>query len=106
MLDLFVRDASLAEFKPRLQLMKMFKKELKARQVPDKLKPRHSKVLNVLSYVTGYYGQFEHKLDLVINRLDLDAREKVRTLIDISKWNIQKFDQLKSNVDKTHRQLS
>jgi len=38
--------------------------------------------------------------------LDAQAREKIKTLIDVSKWTLQKFTQVKSNIDKTHRQLN
>jgi hypothetical protein len=39
-------------------------------------------------------------------RLDAAAREKVKTLIDVSKWTVQKFEQVKNNIDKRHRQLN
>lgn len=38
--------------------------------------------------------------------MDADAREKVKTLIDVSKWTVQKFAQVKNNIDKRHRQLN
>jgi hypothetical protein len=37
--------------------------------------------------------------------LDKQAREKIKLLIDIKKWTVQKFTVMKSNIDKTHRQL-
>ena len=40
-----------------------------------------------------------------MQRLDSEARRKVTELISIEKWTVQKFEQVKSNVDKTHRQL-
>ena len=49
--------------------------------------------------------QFKPKLNQTIERLDKDAREKIKTLIDVKKWTIQKFSTLKNNIDKTHRQL-
>lgn len=67
------------------------------------IKKRLGKVLNILHYILGYYGQFFGKLQRTIGRLDVAAREKVRTLIDVSKWTVQKFTQVKSNIDKTHR---
>jgi hypothetical protein len=48
-------------------------------------------VLNILSFVIGYYEQFKPKLGRTIARLDVQAREKIKTLIDISKWTLQKF---------------
>jgi hypothetical protein len=38
-----------------------------------------------------------------VDRLDSKAREKVKTLIDVSKWTVQKFSIIKNNIDKTHR---
>lgn len=70
------------------------------------IKKRLGKVLNILHYILGYYGQFFGKLQRTIGRLDVAAREKVKTLIDVSKWTVQKFTQVKSNIDKTHRQLN
>lgn len=56
-----------------------------------------------MHFTLGYYGQFKGKLIRTIARLDAQAREKVKTLIDVSKWTLQKFTQVKSNIDKTHR---
>jgi len=56
--------------------------------------------------VSSYYGQFRDKLASTLARLDSEAREKVKTLIDVSKWTVQKFAQVKSNIDKRHRQLN
>ena len=39
-------------------------------------------------------------------RLDKDSRQKIKTLIDIKKWTIQKFETVRNNIDKTHRQLN
>lgn len=38
-----------------------------------------------------------------VDRLDSKAREKVKTLIDVRKWTVQKFSIIKNNIDKTHR---
>jgi hypothetical protein len=62
---------------------------------------RVEKVGNILNFVIGYY-----RLTSTIARLDAEARDKIKTLIDISKWTVQKFSQVKSNIDKTHRQLN
>jgi hypothetical protein len=63
-------------------------------------------VINILHFTLGYYGQFTGKLQRTIDRLDKQARDKIRVLIDVSKWTVQKFTQVKSNIDKTHRQLN
>lgn len=49
---------------------------------------RLHKVINILHFVIGYYGQFREKLQRTIARLDAQAREKVRVLIDVSKWTV------------------
>ena len=67
---------------------------------------RLEKVINILHFTLGYYGQFKAKLQRTVARLDAAARDKVKVLIDVSKWTVQKFSQVKSNIDKTHRQLN
>ena len=54
----------------------------------NQVKERLRKVINILHFVIGYYGQFRDKLQRTIARLDAQAREKVRTLIDVSKWTL------------------
>ena len=46
------------------------------------------KVINILSFIHCYYGQFENKLRKTVERLDSAARTKVKTLIDVSKWTV------------------
>lgn len=61
---------------------------------PDVLaqvKERLNKVLNILHFTLGYYGQFKAKLQRTVLRLDAHARDKIKTLIDVSKWTVQKF---------------
>ena len=67
------------------------------------MKKRLSKVINVLNFILSYYGQFAEKLRNTVDRLDGAARTKVKTLIDVSKWTVQKFTIVKNNIDKTHR---
>ena len=67
------------------------------------VKERLYKVVNVLKFVHAYYEQFSAKLESTVKRLDSAARTKVKTLIDIGKWTVQKFSILKNNIDKTHR---
>ena len=67
---------------------------------------RLERVMNVMHFVCGYYSQFKDKLSSTLARLDAAAREKVKTMIDVSKWTVQKFAQVKNNIDKRHRQLN
>ena len=48
-------------------------------------------MLNCISFVLGYYSQFKDRLRKTTERLDAAAREKVKNLIDISKWSVAKF---------------
>ena len=75
-------------------------------KVKSQVLKRASRVCNILVYVISYYGQFKPKLAKTIARLDEQARDKIKTLVDVSKWTLQKFSQVKSNIDKTHRQLN
>lgn len=56
-----------------------------------------------MHFVCGYYSEFKDKLSSTLARLDAAARDKVKTLIDVSKWTVQKFQQVKNNIDKRHR---
>ena len=73
-------------FRSDLVKLQAYKKDVR-----DKILLRLQKVLNILSFVIGYYEQFKPKLGRTIARLDVQAREKIKTLIDISKWTLQKF---------------
>lgn len=66
---------------------------------------RLTQLVNALDFVHNYYGQFLGKLQSTVDRLDGNAREKVKTLIDVRKWTVQKFSIIKNNIDKTHKQL-
>jgi hypothetical protein len=49
---------------------------------------RLTATLNILEFVSGYYGQFRERLQSTIARLDANDRDKIKTLIDISKWTV------------------
>ena len=123
--DLFMRDSSLGQFQSRLAFLQLLLAHFKAKakQNASRIKPtlinllehvklnkmmtdRLTRVINVLDFVCGYYSQFREKLSSTLARLDAAAREKVKTLIDVSKWTVQKFAQVKNNIDKRHRQLN
>jgi hypothetical protein len=95
-LDLFMRDSSLGQFKARLQFLYIIKQNFKfkftsyfsTKQKTSKQYLRLEKTLNLLNFVTSYYSQFTGKLDSTLARLDAAAREKVKTLIDVSKWTV------------------
>lgn len=130
LVDLFIRDSSLGLFASRLAMVQLLYESLLLKQrhllcpqqnhLPEGLVhlpeygradralvlERIRKVLNILHFVLGYYGQFRDKLSRTIARLDAAARDKIKVLIDVSKWTLQKFTQVKSNIDKTHRQLN
>lgn len=109
-LDLFMRDSSLGQFTARLSFLELlhahFKSKKKYQRYSKRMSERLRVVVNVLNFVSNYYAQFREKLASTVARLDADAREKVKTLIDVSKWTVQKFAQVKNNIDKRHRQLN
>ena len=76
------------------------------RSLRQQMLARLTATLNILEFVSSYYGQFRERLQSTIARLDANARDKIKTLIDVSKWTVQKFAQVKNNIDKRHRQLN
>ena len=127
-LDLFIRDSSLGQFQARLSFLELLLEHFKAkakvffgadkvkdslitktvipRSLREQMLGRLTATLNILEFVSSYYGQFRERLHSTIARLDANAREKIKTLIDVSKWTVQKFAQVKNNIDKRHRQLN
>jgi midasin len=113
MLDLFLRDSSLGSYDARLKAVQLLSDAIEAKMAatPDgplrerKLQ-RAEVVQNCITFIIGYYSQFKERLRKTTERLDAAAREKIKNLIDISKWSVAKFAQVKSNIDKTHRQLN
>ena len=109
LLDLFMRDSSLGVYQSRLIFIAflknhfLYKLQHYSAKQPDFIKIRLAKVINILSFFCSYYGQFEDKLRKTVERLDGAARTKVKTLIDVGKWTVQKFSIVKNNIDKTHR---
>jgi len=110
---MFIRDSSLAVFKTRLKSLKLLKEmlevfhEILIQSALGKFYSKHIKLpmtytkeqtilclkrskycQSILFYIINYYGQFEEKLDKTIDRLDKQAREKIKTLIDVSKWTV------------------
>lgn len=129
LVDLFIRDSSLGIFESRLRFLWVVRESLEVKYgmmlrneestssglvtLPKLMAAERTmvmarlrKVLNILHFILGYYSQFKPKLARTIARLDAQAREKIKILIDVSKWTLQKFSQVKSNIDKTHRQLN
>ena len=112
LLDLFIRDSSLGVYKSRLVFIAFlaahftYKLAHQSIKQPEKVKIRLAKVINIVSFIHSYYAQFEQKLKKTVERLDSKARTKVKTLIDVRKWTVQKFTVVKNNIDKTHKQLN
>eukprot|EP00347_Sterkiella_histriomuscorum_P024492 403330924 len=120
LLDLFIRESSLGQFQSRMKFLSILLDHFKAKQQAHKypllkaqyknlsqqMQVRLNHMINILHFVHTYYSQFQAKLQSTIQRLDAEARDKVKTLVDVSKWTVQKFTQVKNNIDKTHRQLN
>lgn len=112
LLDLFVRNSSLGLFESRLEVIQLLYDSLLlkeqhlnnkeadvlsrelvslpiyAKERQTQVSERLRKVLNILHFVLGYYGQFRGKLQRTIARLDAASREKIKVLIDVSKWSV------------------
>lgn len=112
LVDLFIRDSSLGLFASRLAMVQLLHESLLLKQrhlrcpeqnpLPEGLVhlpeygraeralvlERIRKVVNILHFVLGYYGQFRDKLSRTILRLDAAARDKIKVLIDVSKWTL------------------
>jgi len=114
-----MRDSSLGVFQSRLSLIKLMQDHFEYKQglpvltnkkvsenIKQQMGERLGKVINMLDFIHRYYQQFQPKLVSTVERLDADARTKIKTLIDVSKWTVQKFSIVKNNIDKTHRQLN
>ena len=54
---------------------------------------------SVANFVRRYYQQFVPKLIEEKHELESRAKEKIQTLVDVSKWSVQKFTVIKSNID-------
>jgi hypothetical protein len=107
LLDLFMRDSSLGVYKSRLSFIQYLREFFASKSVSrPRMVERYKKTRCILTFIVNYYAQFEPKLIKTIERLDAKAREKVTTLIDVGKWTVQKFSQVKNNIDKVHRQLN
>jgi hypothetical protein len=125
-----MRDSSLGQFQARISFLELLLEHFKAkakvffggaagpvrdslitktvipRSLRQQMLARLTATLNILEFVSSYYGQFRERLQSTIARLDANARDKIKTLIDVSKWTVQKFAQVKNNIDKRHRQLN
>lgn len=106
LLDLFMRDSFLGVYQSRLSFIQTLTKYFESKTPKFWQRDRLQKVLNILYFVYNYYNQFQQKLKSTVERLDADAREKVKTLVNVKKWTVQKFSIVKNNIDKTHKQLN
>ena len=66
--DLFIRDSTLGTFKPRLTFVRTLLEHLQVKQTQivraePAVLTRLQQSINALSFVHGYYTQFESKLD-------------------------------------------
>ena len=104
LIDLFLRDSSLGQFQSRLNFISLLYKHFSTKKPSTPaMSVRLTHILNIMHYTLHYYSQFKDKLAQTINRLDQESRDKIKTLIDVSKWTVQKFNIVKNNIDKKHK---
>jgi midasin len=82
--DMYVRDSNLSQFANRLLHINILRDQM------DTINKKG--VSNILHFVYMYYKQMEDKHQKVMKELQKDTEEKVKTVIDVSKWSVQKFE--------------
>jgi hypothetical protein len=94
--DLYIRDSNLSQFKNRLLHLNILRDQM------DHINKRG--VSNILHFVYMYYNLLQDKHALVMKELQKETEEKIKTIVDVSKWSVQKFET--STVGRAYRQLN
>jgi midasin (ATPase involved in ribosome maturation) len=93
-LDLYLRTSNIAQFENRLVHLQIIEEQ--SRTLKNRM------IENLANFVRRYYAQFVPTLTEEKRDLEQKAKEKIQTLVDVSKWSVQKFTIIKSNIDRTH----
>ncbi|CAI2366578.1 unnamed protein product [Moneuplotes crassus] len=94
--DMYMRDSDLSQFNNRLLHLNILKSQM------DSIGKKG--VSNILHFVYMYYKQMETKHADVMKELQKETDEKIKTVVDVSKWSVQKFET--STVGRAYRQLN
>lgn len=82
--DLYIRDSNLSQFNNRLLHLNILRDQMDTIQKKG--------VSNVLHFVYMYYSYFQEKHKNVMAALQKDTEIKIKTIVDVSKWSVQKFE--------------
>jgi hypothetical protein len=82
--DMYIRDSNLSQFNNRLLHLNILRDQM------DSIKKRG--VSNVIYFVYMYYSQLRDKHKEIMKELQTETETKIKTLIDVSKWSVQKFE--------------
>lgn len=81
--DLYIRDSNLSQFKNRL---------LHLHIVKDQMESSNKKgASNVIHFVHSYYSMLKPVFEEVMKQLQTETETKIKTIVDVSKWSVQKF---------------
>lgn len=82
--DMYIRDSDLSQFNNRLLHLNILRNQM------DSINKKG--VSNVLHFVYMYYKQMETKHADVMKELQKETEDKIKTVVDVSKWSVQKFE--------------
>lgn len=82
--DMYIRDSNLSQFNNRLLHLNILRDQM------DSIGKRG--VSNVIYFVYMYYSQLKDKHKEIMKELQTETETKIKTLIDVSKWSVQKFE--------------
>lgn len=81
--DLYIRDSNLSQFNNRLLHLHIIKDQM------DSIGKKGA--CNVIHFVYTYYTLFKVHYDDVMKKLQTETETKIKTVVDVSKWSVQKF---------------
>ena len=81
--DMYIRDSNLSQFNNRLLHLNILRDQM------DGIGKKG--VSNILHFVYMYYKQMQTKHADVMKELQKETEEKIKTVVDVSKWSVQKF---------------
>jgi midasin (ATPase involved in ribosome maturation) len=82
--DMYIRESNLGQYEYRLLHIRILHKQMETLG--------HYEIANILYFILQYYSQFVNKLKQVMKSLEADTEEHIKTIVDVSKWNVQKFE--------------
>ena len=81
--DMYIRNSNLSQFQNRLLHLRIIKDQMES---IGKIGSYH-----VIHFVYTYYKLFQQHYDDVMKELQNETETKIKTIVDVSKWSVQKF---------------